>query len=149
MWEDLTPEMVRLIWGEAVACYRKGETLFLPPEIEAVAREVQETYSEENPKVGIVAQYLERLLPEDWDDRDPYSRRTWLEGEELGTVQRDKVCTMELWTEALGQNPDKLDRYAIKEVREIMEKLPEWRHQGNGKTTIKPYGRQRYYKREE
>jgi predicted P-loop ATPase len=149
MWEDLTPEMVRLIWGEAVACYRKGETLFLPPEIEAVAREVQETYSEENPKVGIVAQYLERLLPADWDDRDPYSRRTWLEGEELGTVQRDKVCTMELWTEALGQNPDKLDRYAIKEVREIMEKLPEWRHQGNGKTTIKPYGRQRYYKREE
>ena len=149
MWSELTPEMVSLIWGEAIHFYKKGEKLFLPKDLEAVAREVQELYEEENPKVGIVAQYLERLLPEDWADKDSYSRRAWLESGELGTVPRETVCTMELWVEALGQNPDRFDRYASKEVRDIMEKIPEWRHQGNAIKTIKPYGRQRYYKKEE
>lgn len=149
MWEELTPEMVRLIWGEAVQLYHKGEKLYLSKELEAVAREVQELFEEENPKVGIVAQYLERLLPEDWKDKDAYARRCWLEGTEVGTAPRDTVCTMEIWVEALGQNPDRFDRYATKEVRAIMEKLPQWRHQGNALKTINPYGRQRYYKREE
>ena len=149
MWSDLTPEVIRLIWAEAVELFRKGEALFLPPDLEAAAREVQETYEEENPKVGIVAQYLGRLLPPDWDDRDLYSRRTWLEGSEPGSVKRERVCTLEIWAEALGQSPDRMDRYASKEVRDIMSKLPQWRHQGNAQTTAKPYGRQRFYKLED
>jgi hypothetical protein len=149
MWEELTPEVVSLIWGEAVHYYKQGEQLYLSKELEAVAREVQEIYEEENPKVGIVAQYLERPLPEDWEEKDPYSRRTWLEGTDSGTVPRDTVCTLEIWAEALGQNPDRFDRYASKEVRDIMEKIPGWRHQGNAVKTVKPYGRQRYYKKEE
>lgn len=149
MWSDLTPEVIQQIWAEAVAYFRKGEALFLPPELETAAREVQETYEEENPKVGIVADYLERLLPPDWEERDLYSRRTWLEGSEPGTVQRDRVCSFEIWAEALGQSPDRLDRYATKEIRDIMSNLPQWRHQGNAKCTRKPYGFQRYYKLED
>jgi predicted P-loop ATPase len=146
-WEELTPGMVQLIWGEAVEIYKAGEKLYLPKALEAKAREIQAAYEEENPRVGIVAEYLDRLLPEDWEDRDPYDRRTWLESEAEGTVQREVVCTMEIWAEALGGNPDKLDRYAIKEVSDIMTALPKWRRQGNKQKTIKPYGRQKYYQR--
>ena len=149
MWEDLTPETVRLIWGEAVALFRKGEPLFLPPNLEAAAREVQELYEEEDPRAGIIAAYLDRLLPEDWADRDLYSRRQWLEGSELGTVPRRTVCSFEIWAEALGQNPDRMDAYEGKRIRAIMDKTPGWRHQGNAKITAGPYGRQRYYKQEE
>ena len=147
MWDELTPDTVRLIWGEAVELYKKGEKLYLSRDLEAKAREVQETYEEENPRVGIVADYLDRLLPEDWDSRDPYARRAWLESDEVGTVERKVVCILEIWTEALGGNPDRLDRYAIKEVRDIMASLPKWRRQGNKQITIKPYGRQKYYER--
>jgi predicted P-loop ATPase len=147
MWTDLTAEVIRQIWAEAVDYFRKGEALFLPPELEAAAREVQETYEEENPKVGIVAAYLERLLPENWADLDLYSRRQWLEGSAPGTVQRDQVCTMEIWAEAFGGNPDKLDRYGGKEIRDIMASLPGWRSRGRQQRTIKPYGRQRYFER--
>lgn len=147
MWEELTPDMVRQVWGEAVQMYRNGETLFLPPELEAVARDVQETYTEENPRAGIVADYLDRLLPAGWDEMDLYARRTWLESDAVGIVQRTAVCTIEVWTEALNGHPDKLDRYAGKEVRDIMDSLPDWRHQGNKKRTIKPFGRQRYFER--
>ena len=147
MWDDLTPEVVAQIWGEAVEIYRKGEKLYLPRELEAAAREVQETYEEENPRVGIVAAYLDRLLPEGWDDLDLYTRRQWLETDARGTVRRTTVCTLEIWAEALGQSPDKFDRYASKELRDIMAKLPEWRRSGNVRRNIKPYGQQRYFER--
>lgn len=147
MWEDLTPERVRLIWGEAVEMFKNGEPLYLSRKLEAIAREVQESYEEENPRAGIIADYLDRLLPEDWGNRDLYERRQWLETNEEGTVKRSAVCTIEIWAEALGGNPDKLDRYAAKEIRDIMAELPEWRHAGNHRKRIAPYGRQRFYER--
>ena len=147
IWAELTPETVRLIWAEAVELYKAGESLYLPRELEAVAREIQETYEEENPRAGLIQDYLERMLPEDWGSRDLYSRRQWLETDVEGTVKRTTVCTMEIWAEALGGNPDKLDRYAGKEIREILARLPEWRNMGSKKLTIKPYGRQRYFER--
>lgn len=147
LWEELTPETVRLIWAEAVEFYKAGEPLYLPRELEAVAREVQETYEEENPQAGIVSEYLDRLLPEGWYDMDLYSRRQWLETDAVGTIERQKVSLIEIWAEAMTGNPDKFDRYAGKDIRDIMARLPEWRHRGNLKTTIHPYGRQRYYTR--
>ena len=149
LWDELTDDVVRLIWAEAVELYKKGEKLYLPRDLERVAREVQERYEEENPRAGIVAEYLDRLLPEDWDAKDTYERRAWLEAGAEGTVKRDTVCTMEVWVEALGGNPDKIDRYAAKEIRDIMAGFPEWKHQDNKKLLIRPYGRQRYYKRRE
>jgi hypothetical protein len=147
MWDELTPETVKLIWGEAVELFRKGEPLYLPKDIEKLAREVQETYEEENPRAGIVADYLERLLPEGWEGLDLYTRRQWLETDAVGTVKRTHVCTLEIWAEALGGNPDKIDRYASKEIRDIMARLPEWRSRGRQQRTIRPYGRQRYFER--
>lgn len=146
-WAELTPEVVRLIWAEAVEIYKAGEPLYLSKEIEAMAREIQELYEEENPKVGIVDAYLDRLLPADWEDRDTFSRRQWLETNATGTVPRKTVTTLEIWAEALGGNPEKFDRYAGKEIGDIMNKLPAWKHQGNARITAKPYGRQRYYER--
>ena len=147
MWTELTPETVRLVWAEAKEIYKQGEALRLPKELEELAREVQESYELENPRVGIVHDYLERLLPEDWNERDLYSRRQWLETDLVGTVQRETVCTLEIWAEALNGSPDQLDNYKSKEIRDIMTRLTDWQHQGNKKKTIKPYGRQKYFKR--
>ncbi len=146
LWKDLTPEVIRQIWGEAVELFKRGEKLYLPKDLESVAREVQEIYEEENPNVDLVASYLDRLLPEGWETMDLYSRRSWLETAAEGTTQRTTVCTLEIWEEALGQPKEKFDRYAGKEVRDIMAKLPEWRYMGNAKIST-TYGRQRYYKR--
>ena len=149
MWKELTPETVQQVWAEAVEFYKQGEELYLPRELESMAREVQETYEEENPRAGIIADYLERLLPAGWDDMDIYARRSFLEGSADGVTRRETVCILEIWAEALGSNPDKLDRYAIKEIRDIMASMPGWKRTGNKRTTIKPYGRQRYYERED
>lgn len=147
IWDELTPETVRQIWGEAVELYKAGEELFLPRELEEVAREIQDLYEEENPRAGLVANYLDRLLPEDWDAMDLYARRAWLETGGEGTVKRRIVCIMEIWAEALGGNPDRYDRYAGKEIRDIMAGLKDWRRSKKDRITIRPYGRQRYYER--
>lgn len=149
MWEELTPDVVKLVWGEAVEYYRKGEELFLPHELSEVARETQAAYEEENPKLGLVAEYLDRLLPANWADMDLYERRQWLEGHEEGTVKRDRVCCVEIWAEALGGSPERLDRYASMEIVSIMSRLDGWKRKGAKVATFKPYGRQRYYKRSE
>ena len=149
LWEELTPDTVRQVWAEAVELYKKKEPLFLPKELEATAREVQEAYEEENPRAGIVAEYLDRDLPEGWDEMDTFSRRAWLESEAVGTVKRTHVCTLEIWAEALGQNPDRFDRYAGKEIRDIMASMKGWRAQGRQQRTFKLYGRQRYFERSE
>lgn len=147
LWDELTPETVRRVWAEAAELYHAGETLYLPPELESVARRVQESFEEENPREGIVQEYLERLLPEDWDTMDLPARRLWLEGTQEGTVRRRTVCTMEIWAEALGGCPDRLDRYDGKEIREIMERMPGWRRAKDKRMIIRPYGIQRFYER--
>lgn len=144
---NLDDAMVRLIWGEAVEIYKAGEPLYLTGELEAAAQEKQACYEEENPSAGLVEDYLERLLPTGWGDMDLYTRRQWLETDAEGTEPRQTVCTLEIWAEALGRNPDRLDRYGSKEVRDIMANLPGWRYQGQSLKTVKPYGRQRYYAR--
>lgn len=146
-WEDLTPEVVRSIWAEAVEIYRKGEPLYLTKKMEAVAREIQAAYEEENPRAGIVADYLDRALPEDWEDLDLYARRAWLESGAEGTIQRTTVCTMEIWAEALCGNPDKLDSYASKEIRGIMANMPDWKRPKNDRRRVRPYGQQRIFER--
>ena len=147
MWSELTPEVVKQVWAEAVELFKQGEKLYLSRELEKVARQIQSDYEEENPKVGVVAEYLERLLPVGWDDLDTYTRRQWLETDAVGTVRRETVCNVEVWAEALGGNPDRIDRYAMKELRDIMAALPGWERVKNEKLTIKPYGQQRYYRR--
>lgn len=147
MWSELTDDTVHQVWAEAVELYKKGESLFLGRDLEAKAREVQASYEEENPKAGIVAEYLDRLLPSGWDNMDTYARRQWLESDAVGTEKRTQVCTLEIWAEALSGNPDKLDRYASKEIRDILDNLPNWQHKGAKRRTMQPYGRQRYYER--
>jgi hypothetical protein len=147
MWDELTPETVSQIWAEAVELYKAGEELFLPRELEKIAREVQESYEEENPRAGIIADYLDRLLPPGWDDMDIYARRQWLESDAEGTVPRTVVCTLEIWVEALIGNPDKLDRYIGKEIRDIMARMPGWGRSGKKRKSIRPYGQQRFYER--
>lgn len=149
MWDELTPETVRQVWAEAVCIYKAGEPLYLSKDLERTAREVQASYEEENPRAGLILEYLERLLPDDWAGLDTYTRRQWLDTDAQGKHRRTTVCTLEIWAEALGGDPAKMDRYASKEIRDVMETLPAWRHKGGQKITVPPYGRQRYYERSE
>lgn len=155
LWRDLTEDEIDQIWAEAVHLYNEGEQLYLPPELEQVAQAVQEAHTEESELTGPVREFLDRLLPEDWDQRDIASRRQYLHGTDFGqqpegTVQRTRVCVMEVWVEALQGDPKHLRPVVAREIHDIIRNTPGWRPSDNarGREYFPIYGRQRAYIRE-
>lgn len=148
LWKELTPETVRLIWGEAVEMWKKGEPLYLSAKLEAEARRVQTAYSEENAQAGLVEEYLERRLPDGWEDMDTWQRREWLKSGVEGTRERTTVCHLEIWAEALDGDPTRLDRSSLKDLQGIMSSIGGWVYRMDRKKRIQPYGIQRYYEKE-
>lgn len=142
------------IWAEAIQLYRGGEELFLKGAEAEEAYKMQQDAMESDDREGIVAEYLERLLPDTWNTMDLYQRRAFLGGGEfetsgiVGTVKRERVCVMEIWCECFGkerQNIKKADSY---EIEGILNKIGGWkRYDGNttGKMRIPLYGVQKTF----
>lgn len=143
---ELTPEVVDQIWAEAKVLYELGEELILSPEAEAEAADAQRDAMEQDDRQGIVEEYLERLLPENWETMDQDARLLFLDSDEDGVVRRTEVSNMEIWVEALhgaGTKMESKDSYAI---AKIMAKIPGW-EKTNRRKRVTTYGQQRLYQR--
>ena len=133
IWE-IPEDMVDQLWAEAVQLYRDGETLFMDARVEEMARKQQEEHSEYNENTALVAEYLDELiLPEDeWEKADIYERRAILEGKDdtqrKGTVRRNHVTPMEIWTELFNGSPIHLDDRQTKVIKGIMAKMDGWEY---------------------
>lgn len=131
IWADLTEYERKQIWAEAVACYNKGEELHLDDEMTEEARVVQNAHVETDERTGLVAAYLEKLLPANWADLDLYQRRAFLAGESdptqpAGTIQRDRVCVAEVWQEVLGGTSKDMNRGASNDVIRMLSQISGW-----------------------
>ena len=146
---------VEQVWAEAIVKYRAGEELFLTGLEAQMAYAEQADAMEADDREGLVRDYLEKLLPENWRDMDLYERRSFLGGGEFtssvtGTVRRERVCTMEIWCECFGKEAVNLKRLDAYELNSIMAKIEGWKRydenkRGNFKFPI--YGSQRGYVR--
>ena len=59
VWDQL-PLEVDQIWAEAYLYWTMGEPLYLPKEIETLAKDQQEKHRESSGKEGIILDFLER-----------------------------------------------------------------------------------------
>jgi len=144
----LTPSTVAQLWAEAKERFKQGEPLYLEQDgLEEEAREIQDKHLEKDDRSGLIGEYLERLLPENWDDLDPYLRHNWLQNESNeGTVERTAVCVMEIWAECLGKNPNDITRKDSFEISRIMKSLRDWRPEQRA-SRFKHYGVQKCYEK--
>ena len=126
IWSDLTDDEIGQIWAEALHLWKKGETLYLSRELEEQARKVQEEHTEESPLYGMIHEFLERKLSDDWDSLDVYQRRDYLREKIEGTIVRDRVCSMEIWTELMGNDAKRFPPFERREINEIMRRMPGW-----------------------
>lgn len=141
---DLTKEVVDQIWAEAKIAYELGEEFILSGEAEALAAEAQRDAMEQDDRQGIVEEYLDRLLPEGWQDMSTDQRMLFLDSDEVGTVRRTRVSNIEIWVEALhgsGVRMEAKDSYAI---AKMMAKIPGW-DRAVRLCSVPGYGRQRVY----
>lgn len=148
---DITPPEVEQIWAEALDMYRKGEKLYLDPDDEDRARREQDNAMETDERQGLVQEYLDTLLPENWDSMDLGQRREFLVRDSMaaalkGTVRRSQVCNMEIWCECFLKDAAAMKKVDSYTISGIMKKIPGWSR--GERTYLSYYGQQRVYIRD-
>ncbi|WP_232622012.1 virulence-associated E family protein [Corynebacterium glucuronolyticum] len=152
-WE-VTDEEVKQIWAEALTYYKAGEPLHLTGEVAELARVQQDDAIETDDRVGLVADFLEKKLPADWDMMPLHQRRAYLSGAsgEFGMagvtdgVERATVTNPEIWAECFGNEPAALQRKDSYEIASIMKQIKGW-ERSESRERVPLYGRQRVYRR--
>ena len=148
---DLDQETVDQIWAEVIVLSNAGEELFLDHTLEDYARKEQSEAMEQDDREGLVARYLDMLLPETWDTMDVHQRRDYVQDPDgllnaKGTMHRETVSNIEIWCECFGKAKEDIkpaDSYAISA---IMTRLPDW-SRPETRRRIPIYGLQRLYKK--
>lgn len=155
LWLHMDKTEINQIWAETTRLWKNGESLYLDEKIEKEAIKKQEQHTEESSKEGMIREFLDMLLPDNWNELDAFSRRTFIHGTDLetsleGRVQRDKVCAMEIWVELFQGDPKLLTPMQAREINDILRKIENWEPyiQGSGKLRFgKNYGLQRAFVR--
>jgi len=146
------------IWAEAIERYKAHEELFLKGALAEEAVTQQRDAMESDDREGLVAEYLEALLPDGWDKLDLYQRRNHLNGGEFGEplnhgiVKRNQVCVMEIWCECFCKARESIKKGDSYEIESILNKIGGWKKfDGNktGKKHVPLYGPQRVFVRSE
>lgn len=146
------------IWAEAIERYKAHEELFLKGALAEEAVSQQRDAMESDDREGLIAEYLEVLLPDNWDKLDLYQRRNHLNGGEFGeplnagTVKRNQVCIMEIWCECFCKARESIKKGDSYEIEGILNKIGGWKKfDGNktGKKHVPLYGPQRVFVRSE
>lgn len=150
VWNQL-PLEVDQVWAEAYVRWSLGEPLYLPKELEDLAAEQQEGHRERSGKEGLVREFLERKVPENWDSLDLTQRRQFWNGnlklpDGVALTQREKVCATEVWVECLGGDPKYLKRTESMELNHILLGIRGWKRNKSGRR-YGPYGVQRGFER--
>ncbi|MBQ8637133.1 MAG: virulence-associated protein E [Clostridia bacterium] len=130
VWRDLTDDEIDQLWAEAFMRWQAGEPLFLSGAIEEEAKLKQEEHREVSSREGIVREFLERNVPDDWSKWELDKRRMFWAGSvqgEMCLVPRDRVCAVEVWCEALGGSLREMKPADTREINAIIAAIPEWK----------------------
>lgn len=144
-WE-LTQYDIEQIWAEALVYVKGGEKLYLDATIDDLAKSEQRAAMESDEREGLVREYLDTLLPDNWNNMELFERRNYLNGSEFGeslhtgTVKRTSVSNMEIWCECFGKERANIRKTDSTELTGILKRLG-WKRLDN-KARIPLYGPQ-------
>lgn len=146
--DDLTREEIDQIWAEAYILWKNGEPLYFDETETRLAKTEQSKHSAVDERRGIIEQFLNTDLPDDWESMDIYDRRKWLDDplSKAGTEKRQYVCIAEIWCECLQKDKLDMSRYNTREINDILRSLGDWEFVSSTRN-FSIYGKQKYYKR--
>ena len=129
IWTDLSQYEIDQIWAEALHKWQEGEPLYLDRDMEEEARRIQESHTEESPLYGMIQEFLNRKLPDNWNELGIYERRQYLNDDlsPEGTIERERVCSLEIWCELLGGDPKRFPAPDRREINDVLRRMPGWK----------------------
>lgn len=150
---DISQDDIDQLWAEAYYYWSNGESLVLEGDLEEEALRIQLSHTEGGELVGLIEEYLEMLLPEDWESLDIFDRRDYIRnyGDHCGSVQRERVCALEIWCEVMEGDRKNLQNAKAREITDILQAMRGWSPytKGTGKARFgRLYGPQRAFVRE-
>ena len=153
---DLSKDEIDQLWAEAFVYWSEGEPLVLEGALEEEALRIQLSHTEGGELVGLIEEYLDMLLPEDWESKDIYDRREYIrnygDDDYCGSVQRERVCALEIWCEVMEGDRKNLQNAKAREIIDILQSIKGWSPYSKsvGKMRFgKMYGVQRAFIRED
>ena len=150
VWNDLTDAEVDQVWAEAKTRWQVGEALFLTGELEQEAQEKQEQHREAAAQEGVIAEFVERKVPADWQQW-PLDRRrdfwaTQANGGEYELVDRDRITALEVWCELYNGAIRDIKKSDSRDINAVLANLPGWKR-SNKPFRAGPYSVQRGFVR--
>lgn len=148
VFTDLKP-VIGQIWAEAAAYWKAGESLYPDAEMEKAAKEQQEAHMQEDPREGMIAEFLKKPIPVDWYSKDLQARRMYITGGAAyqgEIMERRRICAAEIWVECFGYQLSTLTKRESRQINAILAHLlKDWKPDNTYFGAA--YGRQRgFYK---
>ena len=134
IFTDLSEYEITQIWAEVLEAYRKGEALTLSPEIEQQASRIQGMHMEDDPRVGLIQEWIESPIEEEWRIADTDERF------------HKRVCASQVWAECLHNRIGSMRPWEAREICDIFRRIPGWKER-NGRVRIPVYGLQTVFDR--
>ena len=154
---DLDDYYIDQVWAEARHRDLEGEKLYLTGELLETAERIQAEAVEADDRVGIVQEYLDKVLPANWDNLPLMARRVYLEDGTISEAfvenamwdnasRRTSVSKIEIWSECFGRDPDAMRKIDSHEITAIMQQIDGWEDSGKLRR-LRLYGKQRLFER--
>lgn len=130
VWKQLPSEREQ-IFAEAYSRYKIGEPLYMNSEQEKAAVEAQKEHKNRSPKEGPIREFLDKRVPKEWYRMTESQQRMWYSEDfkhasEVDTVERAKVCALEIWVLCFGRTAGDIKRQDATEINGILNGLDGW-----------------------
>lgn len=127
------PEVIDQMWAEAYALWVLGEPLYPDAEMAEEAEREQEAHRHEDPRKGIIEEFLKQPVPVGWYSMNSITRLSYLSNPKIytgETMPRDKICALEIWVECFHRAKADLTKRDTRQINgilsEILKDKPEW-----------------------
>lgn len=144
------PEEIDQMWAEAYMLWILGEPMYPDAEMAKEAEREQEAHRLEDPRKGIIEEFLKLPVPVGWYSMNSITRLSYLSNPKIytgETIQRDKICALEIWVECFHRAKADLTKRDTRQINSILSEIlkdkPGWMR--DNLRFGADYGRQRGY----
>lgn len=127
--KDFTNNDRLQIWAEAVELYKGGQKLYLSKKLELIAKDIQTGFTDIDERIGMVEQYINCLVPLDWDEMYPGERAIWYKDFTEGTadkpaiLKRDRICAHEIAAELFQMELKYCTNNYIRQINTMLKNI--------------------------